>query len=46
MDNEFNITTDKVEFDEELYQTNLKENDFTSREDDEGIGSDDAKGEE
>lgn len=46
MDNEFNITTNEVEFDEDLYQTNLKENDFTSWEDAEGVGSDDVKGEE
>lgn len=42
MEQEFTIITNEVEFDEELFQQNLKENDFTAWEQDleEGKGSD------
>ena len=42
---DFEIVTDEVEFDEELYQQNLKENDFSVWETEEGKGTDDVKGE-
>lgn len=43
---DFEIVTDEVEFDEELYQQNLKENDFSVWETEEGKGTDDVKGED
>lgn len=49
MDKTFEIVTDQVEFDEELYQQNLKENDFSVWEEEnakieEGMGTDNEKG--
>lgn len=51
MDKTFEIVTDQVEFDEELYQQNLKENDFSVWEEEdakveEGMGKDDGKGDD
>lgn len=43
MNEEYEIITNTVEFDEELYQQNLKENNFDAWKDaevDEGIGTD------
>ena len=44
MNENFEIATDEVEFDEELYNQNLEENDFSAWDNAEGIGSDDVKG--
>lgn len=38
MDNKFEIIEEEVEFDEELYQKNLEENDFSSWDEEDGLG--------
>ena len=42
MNEEFEILEEEVEFNQELYEQNVKENEFAELED--GIGTDDVKG--
>lgn len=44
MDKKYEIVEDEVEFNEELYQKNLEENDFSVWNLEDGKGSDDVKG--
>lgn len=44
MNEEFEILEEEVEFDQDLYEININENEFSELED--GIGSDDVKGDE